>query len=92
VINRDLIAVIGLVGAVAILGGAFTHVLWQNYFQMQERESLQDEIQKLQENNEFLQKKIAKIESASSKKSTSEKTEQDSFKLMEIITLALGIS
>jgi len=89
VINRDLIAVIGLVGAVAILGGAFTHVLWQNYFQIQERELLQDEIQKLQENNEFLQKKIAKIESASSKKSTSE-IAQDSFKLTEIITLAIG--
>jgi len=91
VINRDLIAVIGLVGAVAILGGAFTHVLWQNYFQIQEKELLQDEIQKLQQNNEFLQEKIAKIESASSKKSTSEKTAQDSFKsLTEIITLAIG--
>jgi len=91
VINRDLLAVIGLIGAVAILGGAFTHVLWQNYFQIQEKELLQEEIQKLQENNEFLQEKIVKLESASSKKSTPERTVQDSFKpLTEIITLAIG--
>jgi len=89
-INRDLLAVIGLIGAVAILGGAFTHVLWQNYFQIQEKESLQEEIRKLQENNEFLQEKIARLGSASSKQSTSE-TVQDSFKpLTEIITLAIG--
>jgi len=90
VINRDLLAVIGLIGAVAILGGAFTHVLWQNYFQIQEKELLQEEIRKLQENNEFLQEKIARLGSASIKKSTSE-TVQDSFKpLSEIITLAIG--
>jgi len=103
-INRDLIAVIGLVGAVAILGGAFTHVLWQNFFQIQEKESLQEEIRrlqddnellqeeirKLQENNELLQEEIAKIESASSKIPKPEKTVQDSSKLTEIITLAIG--
>lgn len=89
-INRDLLAVVGLIGAVAILGGAFTHVLWQNYFQIQEKELLQEEIRKLQESNEFLQEKIARLGSASSKQSTSE-TVQDSFKpLTEIITLAIG--
>ena len=68
IINRDLIAVIGLVGAVAILGGAFTHTLWQNYFQIQEKESLQEEIRRLQDDNEFLQEKITKLEESASTK------------------------
>lgn len=89
-INRDLIAVIGLVGAVAILGGAFTHVLWQNYFQIQEKESLQEEIRKLQENNEFLQEKITNLESIFNEK-LKQPVQSDTFKpLSEIITLAIG--
>jgi len=62
IINKELVAIFGLVIAVAILGGAFVHVLWLYTFQFSDSEIMEDKLELLEEEKKSLQTKIQKFE------------------------------
>ena len=72
-LNKDVAAVIGLVAAIAILGGAFTHTLYQFTFFLQENESLKERNELLENQNKQLQATIQKLESEVSKSISNQK-------------------
>lgn len=62
-INRDLVAVLGLVAAVAIMGGALTNTVNQFSFFSEENENLKQQNQIIESQNKQLGSKISKLQS-----------------------------
>ena len=61
-INRDLVAVVGLVAAVGIMGGVLTNTVYQFTFMIQENEILKDKAKRLEAENDALRQQIENLQ------------------------------
>ncbi len=61
-LDKNMVAVLGLVAAVAIMGGALNYSLAQFYSQLQEKDVLETRSEQLEKENKDLRSKLEKVE------------------------------